>query len=76
VNKALQPLRDLMPGMGVSMNEADIWKPNHEDGFWGAANYVRLSEIKHEVDPRNVVTNWMAVGWDEGAERFKCNPTA
>ena len=75
VNQALQPLRNLTPGMGVSINEADIWEPEHADGFWGATNHARLSEIKLEVDPTNVLTNWMAVGWEEGAERFKCYPT-
>ena len=69
----MEPLRGLTPDMGVSINEADIWEPNAGRAFWGEGNLQRLEGIK-KIDPGNLMTNWGAVGWDEGDERYKCYP--
>ena len=70
----MEPLRKLAPGMGVSINEADIWEEDHEHAFWGDANYQRLAGIKRKLDPDNILSNYAAVGWDKSADRYKCYP--
>ena len=74
VHQAMNPLRELTPDMGVSINEADIWEENQEDAFWGHENFQRLLDIKHRVDPDNILTNFGAVGFDKNADRYKCYP--
>lgn len=74
VHQAMEPLRKLAPHMGVSLNEADIWEEHHELSFWGEDNYEKLTAIKAEVDPDNVLSTYAAVGWDDGADRYKCYP--
>ena len=73
-HQAMEPLRKLAPDMGVSINEADIWEEDHEPAFWGDANYQRLAGIKRKVDPDNVLSTYMAVGWEKSADRYKCYP--
>jgi hypothetical protein len=74
VHRAMEPLRKLAPDMGVSLNEADIWEEDHALAFWGEGNYGKLAAIKAEVDPHNVLSNYAAVGWDRGADRYRCYP--
>ena len=74
VHRAMEPFRKLAPNMGVSISEADIWEDDHERAFWGEENYKRLLGIKAQVDPHNVLSNYMAVGWEKGAERYRCYP--
>lgn len=73
VHEAMEPLRQRFPGMGVSLNEADIWEENAAEAFWGD-NYTPLTVTKMEVDPWNRFSNWDAVGWDSGEERYACYP--
>ncbi|TFK67277.1 FAD-binding domain-containing protein [Pluteus cervinus] len=65
INQAVQDLRDLTPGSGAYLNEADILEPNHAEAFWGKQNYERLLKIKHKYDPNNMLTGWQYVGFDE-----------
>lgn len=74
VHETLEPLRKETPNMGVSINEADIWEENHQLAFWGQENYDKLVQIKAQVDPNNLLSNWMAVGWNTNEDRFRCYP--
>lgn len=70
----MEPLRQLTTGMGVSINEADIWEEKGELAFWGAANYQRLLDEKKKRDPENLLTNWGAVNWNPNDNRYRCYP--
>ncbi|KAI0045108.1 FAD-binding domain-containing protein [Auriscalpium vulgare] len=73
VHDAAQVLRDYAPDSGSYINEADIYEPNHEESFWGAANAARLKTIKAEVDPQNFFQVWQGIGWDGSADsKFQC----
>jgi hypothetical protein len=74
-NAAAQPLRDLYPDSGAYQNEADVFEPDPVASFWGEENYARLSQIKKEVDPQNLLTCWDCVGWDKDDDRYACYPS-
>ncbi|KAF2205502.1 FAD-binding domain-containing protein [Delitschia confertaspora ATCC 74209] len=74
VHKAMNNLREITPDAGVSINEADIWETNYEAAFWGEKNHLKLVAIKRQVDPENLLSNHMAVGWDDNADRYRCYP--
>ena len=75
VHEAMDPLRQLVPNTGVSINEADIWEEEHPDVFWGRLNHEKLKAIKTFVDRDNVLTNYQAVNWEgAAAARYKCYP--
>ncbi|KZP23529.1 FAD-binding domain-containing protein [Athelia psychrophila] len=73
VHDAADVLRAYAPDGAAYPNEADIYEPDHEQAFWGAANAARLAAIKKEVDPLNFFQVWQGIGWD-GAEdeKYKC----
>ncbi|KAI9375901.1 hypothetical protein BJX61DRAFT_531250 [Aspergillus egyptiacus] len=47
-------MRQLTPGMGSYLNEADRHNPWWKEDFYGAGNYDRLLEIKNKYDPDEV----------------------
>jgi hypothetical protein len=55
VHKAMDPLRKLTPSAGVYLNEADVFEVDSPSLFWGAQNYQRLLQIKHQLDPNKVL---------------------
>ncbi|KAI8947426.1 putative 6-hydroxy-D-nicotine oxidase [Xylaria longipes] len=54
-------LRDVSPGAGSYLNEADVAEPNFQQAFWGT-NYDRLLSIKKSVDPWDTFWAPTAVG--------------
>ncbi|PPQ97192.1 hypothetical protein CVT26_000468 [Gymnopilus dilepis] len=70
--KAVDFLREITPGFGAYLNEADIHEPNHEASFWGD-NYERLLQIKNKYDSSRILDCWQCVGWKgPKSARFKC----
>lgn len=65
VSQAADFLRNITPGGGVYMNEADILEPLWRESFWGLPNYEKLLTIKNKYDPTNVFNCWKCIGWDE-----------
>ncbi|KAI0258815.1 hypothetical protein BC834DRAFT_974769 [Gloeopeniophorella convolvens] len=69
---AAQVLRDYAPDGGAYGNEADVYEPDHEAAFWGAANAARLKAVKAKYDPQNF-TVWQGIGWDGAQDvKFQC----
>ncbi|KAF1841239.1 FAD-binding domain-containing protein [Cucurbitaria berberidis CBS 394.84] len=60
-NGTMQKWRDVTPGSGAYLNEADRLEPNWQQSFWGD-KYARLLEIKREMDHRDVFWAHHAVG--------------
>jgi FAD/FMN-containing dehydrogenase len=60
-NGTMQKWRDVTPGSGAYVNEADRLEPNWQASFWGA-KYERLLGIKREMDPRDNFWANRAVG--------------
>ena len=73
VHESMQQLRDLTPGGGAYLNEADTFEPDPQTSFWGH-NYARLLEIKMELDPYNLMQVHQGVGWNPDSEIFACYP--
>ncbi|KAH8912123.1 FAD binding domain-containing protein [Coniochaeta sp. PMI_546] len=46
----MQRWRDVSPGAGAYMSEADILEPNFQQAFYGS-NYARLYQLKQKFDP-------------------------
>ncbi|KAJ7701763.1 FAD-binding domain-containing protein [Mycena rosella] len=73
-----QLMRDITPGSGAYLNEADLYETNHEgmhmdwESFWGP-NYPALLAIKKKYDPHSLLDCWQCVGW-KGAQdvRYDC----
>jgi FAD/FMN-containing dehydrogenase len=57
----MQKWRDVAPGSGSYLNEADRLEPNWQQSFWGS-NYARLAEIKKNWDRKDVFWAVNAVG--------------
>jgi FAD/FMN-containing dehydrogenase len=57
----MQKWRDITPGSGSYLNEADRLEPNWQQSFWGD-KYARLLQIKREYDVRDVFWAVNAVG--------------
>ncbi|KAF9289214.1 hypothetical protein BGZ68_009813 [Mortierella alpina] len=68
---ANQRLRDLTPGSGSYMNEADINEPNWQTSFFGS-NYKRLKAIKDKVDPQGVFVCAKCVGSEDWNSDLTC----
>ncbi|KAG0027070.1 hypothetical protein BGZ81_005902 [Podila clonocystis] len=68
---ATQRLRDLTPGSGAYMNEADPNEPNWQDAFFGS-NYPRLKSIKNQVDPHGLFACRKCVGSEDWNNDFTC----
>ncbi|KAF2738971.1 FAD-binding domain-containing protein [Polyplosphaeria fusca] len=60
-NGTMQKWRDVTPGSGSYLNEADRLEPNWQQSFWGS-KYERLLQIKKDNDPRDVFWAANAVG--------------
>ncbi|KAH9881798.1 hypothetical protein J1614_000969 [Plenodomus biglobosus] len=60
-NGTMQKWRDITPGSGAYLNEADRMEPNWQQSFWGD-KYARLLEIKKDMDHRNIFWAHHAVG--------------
>ena len=73
VHESMQQLRDLTPGGGAYLNEADTFEPDPQTSFWGH-NYARLLEIKMELDPYNLMQVHQGMGWNPDSEIFACYP--
>ncbi|KAM0542564.1 hypothetical protein ACHAPJ_012735 [Fusarium lateritium] len=56
---SVDSLRELAPGMGTYINEANIHERNWSREFWGS-NYPRLSALKSKIDPEMVF--WVTPG--------------
>lgn len=57
----MQKWRDVTPGSGSYVNEADRLEPNWQQSFWGD-KYARLLEIKKSLDVKEVFWAVNAVG--------------
>jgi len=60
-NVTMQRWRDVTPGSGSYLNEADRLEPNWQQSFWGD-KYAKLLEIKKDLDPKNVLWAVNSVG--------------
>ncbi|KAH7394884.1 hypothetical protein DE146DRAFT_64081 [Phaeosphaeria sp. MPI-PUGE-AT-0046c] len=60
-NGTMQRWRDVSPGSGAYLNEADRLEPNWQQSFWGD-KYAKLLAIKKEMDPRDNFWAHHAVG--------------
>lgn len=58
---AMQRWRDVTPGSGSYLNEADLLEPNFQWSFWGSF-YPKLLELKQRYDPWNLFYAPTAVG--------------
>ncbi|KAI5083692.1 hypothetical protein GOP47_0003435 [Adiantum capillus-veneris] len=70
-------LRDLSPGSGCYLNEADVNEPNWQDAFYGQ-HYNRLKAIKERLDPEGLFTCTNCVGselWTIDAQVLCRRPT-
>ncbi|KAK6072725.1 restculine oxidase [Seiridium cupressi] len=57
----LERLREVSPGGGSYLNEADVMEPNFGQAFYGS-NYDKLLEIKAKIDPWDTFWAPTAVG--------------
>lgn len=64
-------LRDITPGSGCYMNEADANEPNWQQAFFGS-HYERLRYIKSQVDPKHLFICRNCVASDEWDESLNC----
>lgn len=86
-NGTMKKWRDITPGSGSYLNEADRLEPNWQQSFWGD-KYTKLAQIKEEWDPKDVFWAINAVGsegWivesvdglpNENGKLCQVNPTA
>lgn len=61
VSAAMKIIRDVTPGAGTYVNEADYFEPDWQHSFWGE-HYERLLQIKRKYDPKNLFTCHHCVG--------------
>jgi hypothetical protein len=60
-NGTMQKWRDITPGSGSYLNEADRLEPHWQQSFWGD-KYARLLSIKKDLDKKDVFWAVNAVG--------------
>ncbi|GAB1728323.1 hypothetical protein NU195Hw_g2717t1 [Hortaea werneckii] len=60
-NGPMQRWRELTPGSGAYLNEADRMEPNFQYSFWGT-KYPSLLKVKHQYDPFNLFYATTGVG--------------
>lgn len=70
-----QILRDLAPDSGAYLNEADLFEPDPAGAYWGEENFARLTKLKKELDPDNILTCWHCIGWSREDDRYGCWPS-
>ncbi|PPR04848.1 hypothetical protein CVT24_007236 [Panaeolus cyanescens] len=74
LTKLWAPVRAMTPGAAVYQNEADVYEPDHEVGYWGP-HYPKLLSIKKKYDPQGLFDCWHCVGWKGPKDpRYKCYP--
>ncbi|KDQ32785.1 hypothetical protein PLEOSDRAFT_1091202 [Pleurotus ostreatus PC15] len=61
-------LRELTPGGGAYLNEADPYEPNWQQAFYGS-HYNKLLAIKDKWDPDQMLYGATAVGGDRWSEK-------
>lgn len=66
---AIAFVKELTPGGGCYLNEADYGEEQWEDTFFGE-NYPRLLEIKNKWDPNSLFNCWKCVGWTGPEDRM------
>ncbi|OKL55414.1 hypothetical protein UA08_09267 [Talaromyces atroroseus] len=64
LTERLQTWRDVSPGSGAYMNEADINEPDFQQSFYGS-NYPQLYAMKQQYDPWGVLYAITAVGSED-----------
>jgi FAD/FMN-containing dehydrogenase len=64
LTERLQLWRDVSPGAGAYMNEADINEPDFQQSFYGS-NYPRLYALKQQYDPWGLFYAVTAVGSED-----------
>lgn len=64
LTQQLQTWRDVSPGSGAYMSEADINEPDFQQSFYGE-HYERLYALKQEVDPWGLFYAPTAVGSED-----------
>lgn len=64
LNEYMQKWRDVTPGSGSYMNEADVDEPDFQWSFYGP-NYDRLLGIKRQWDPWRLFYATTGVGSEE-----------
>ncbi|PWN86912.1 FAD-binding domain-containing protein [Acaromyces ingoldii] len=69
-------LRKITPTSGAYLNEADAFEPDPINSFWGQTNYKKLLSLKSKFDPKNLLTNHQAIGWNASDPRYACYPPA
>ncbi|RDH32388.1 FAD-binding domain-containing protein [Aspergillus welwitschiae] len=66
-NIKLKAMKDMAPGMGTYLNEADPYDPDWRKDWFGD-KYDWLASVKKKYDPENVFWCWRCVGnegWQE-----------
>lgn len=72
----MKPLRELVSDTGAYQNEADTFESDPATAFWGQEDYERLSQIKKQVDPCNLLAIHQGIGWNPSDQRYSCYPAA
>jgi FAD/FMN-containing dehydrogenase len=65
LTQRLQTWRDVSPGAGAYLNEADINEPDWQQSFYGTANYAKLYALKQKYDPWGLLYAITAVGSED-----------
>ncbi|CAH0054725.1 unnamed protein product [Clonostachys solani] len=52
-------------------NEADPSRKDWASEYWGD-NYPKLLQVKHKVDPHNLLSCWHCVGWEPSLPSYGC----
>lgn len=65
LTESLGAWREVSPGAGTYLNEADINEPDWQQSFYGEENYAYLYELKQKYDPWGVFYAIGAVGSEE-----------
>lgn len=60
-NGTMQKWRDVTPGSGSYLNEADRLEPNWQQSFWGD-KYAKLLQVKSDWDPKTLFWAVNSVG--------------
>ncbi|KAK9693063.1 hypothetical protein K7432_014073 [Basidiobolus ranarum] len=71
ITRTTKFLRDITPGSGSYLNEADVNEPEWQQSFFGN-NYPRLKVIKMKYDPSGLFMCRKCVGSEEWSEDLNC----
>ncbi|KFY50051.1 hypothetical protein V496_09623 [Pseudogymnoascus sp. VKM F-4515 (FW-2607)] len=61
----LKRWRDVSPGAGAYMSEADVTEPDVQQSFYGDSKYPRLYALKKKIDPHGLFYAPTAVGSED-----------